>query len=80
MLLELISSTVAGVALWQSIKEKAKRLVQKVWGALLALPDNILVETTVSWFDFADERTHYLDWTDDYWHMPRFPYGAVEDE
>ena len=80
MLLELISSTISSVATWQAIEERVKRLVQKARGTLLVLPDTILVETIVSWFDFTDERVRYLDWTDDYWHMPRLPYAAVEDD
>ena len=79
MLPEFISVTTSEAALWRAVKEKAKSLVRATRDAWLALPGCALVEAILKRLDFADERMQYLDWTDDYWHMPRYPYDLEEE-
>ena len=44
------------------MKGHTKHLTGQVRGALLALPDTVLMETLARWLDRVDERL--LDWSD----------------
>ena len=40
---------------------KTKTFTQQVQAALLALPDDTLMQTIAEWLDLADEQLAYLD-------------------
>jgi hypothetical protein len=62
------------------MKGKTKTLTQQVQAALLALPNDILMQTIAEWLDLADEQLAYLDWSDEFRYALGYRVQSDETE